>query len=235
MATFVFVSGAFHGGWCYDKIRPALESAGHDVLTPTLTGVGENAHLASLGVINLDTHIADIVALFRWHDLQDVILCGHSYGGMVITGVADQLADRISTLVYLDAALPKDGDSQFSLLPVVIAPFVANASEDGNLVKPLQAAQFGCAEEHHAWVDSRLTPHPIACFIQSIRLTGAYLSIAKRLLVYNTKDIGMPTPMPGWYEAERLTPGNHVYALDGGHDLMIDSATELAEILLEHA
>lgn len=234
MATFVFVPGAFHGGWCFDRMRPLLEQAGHAVFTPTLSGVGERAHLASLGNINLETHIEDVARLIEWHDLHDVVLCGHSYGGMVITGVAERMANRLTALAYIDAALPKDGDSQFSLLPVVVPVFIENsAAFGGSLVAPLQAHHFGCAPEHHEWVNARLTPHPLACFTQAIVLKDAHRAVPKRILVYNTSDIGMPTPMPQWYEALRGQPGDHVFALAGGHDLMIDSAEELATILLK--
>ncbi len=110
MANFVLVHGAWHGGWCYARVAKLLRAAGHDVYTPTLTGVGERAHLTGFPV-TLDTHIQDVVNVIEYEDLSDVILCGHSYGGMVITGVAAALGGRIRTLFYLDAFVPKDGES----------------------------------------------------------------------------------------------------------------------------
>jgi pimeloyl-ACP methyl ester carboxylesterase len=162
LTTYVFVPGAFHGGWSFDRVRPMLERAGHRMLSPTLSGVGERAHLAALGSIDLDTHIEDIVQLILWHGLKDIVLAGHSYGGMVITGVADRVADRIATLCYLDAAMPGNGDSLISLLPALVAP-VAAASEvhGGRLVDPPPAAAFGVGPVYREWVDARLTPHPI--------------------------------------------------------------------------
>jgi len=118
MATFVLVPGAFHGGWCYDLLRPHLEQAGHKVLTPTLSGVGERAHLAHQGLIDLETHILDIFNLIQHRDLRDVVLCGHSYGAFVTTGVADRVPDRIAALVYIDGMIPQDGDTLFSVLPI---------------------------------------------------------------------------------------------------------------------
>ena len=109
-ATFVLVHGAWSGGWCYHKVAARLRARGHDVFTPTLTGQGERSHLLS-GTINLSLHIEDILAVFRCENLSDVVLAGHSYGGMVITGVADRAADRIRALAYLDAFLPEDGQS----------------------------------------------------------------------------------------------------------------------------
>lgn len=236
MATFVFVPGAFHGGWSFDLIRKPLEGAGHQVLTPTLTGVGERAHLAALGKINLDTHIQDIVNLITWNELTDIVLAGHSYGGMVITGVADQIPDRIASLVFLDAMTPKDGDTVFSLLPALLEPFTqGSAVHGGAMVVPFPAAIFGVGPEYQAWVDSKLTSHPICCFTEAIRLTGAHEQVKRRILIYNSKDIGIPTPYEADYEALRDSDGCHVYALSAGHDLMIDGAADLAEILLRHA
>ena len=115
-ATYVLVHGAWHGSWCWKRVRKGLRDTGHQVFTPTLTGLGERSHLNSAAV-NLSTHIADVVNLLRWEDLSDVILCGHSYGGTVITGVADRIPERIRTLVYLDAFVPEDGECLFDLAP----------------------------------------------------------------------------------------------------------------------
>lgn len=235
MATFLFVHGAFHGGWCFDLVRPLLEGVGHTVLTPTLSGVGERSHLSSLGSINLETHILDIVNLIKWRDLQEIVLCGHSYGGNVITGVADQLPERIASLVYIDAMMPKHGDTVFSLLPMLASPFTElSAALGGVMVAPLPAAGFGVGLEYQDWVNSKLTPHPLSCFTQQIKLSGAYKKISRRILIYNSKDYGIETPIADWYEAERHTEGSRVFSLDGGHDLMVDSASELAEILLNN-
>src|SRR5258708_37093483 len=101
-ATYVLVHGGWHGSWCWKRVRKALQYAGHEVFTPSLTGVGERSHLNS-ATVNLSTHIADVVNLVRWEELSNVILCGHSYGGFVINGVPDQIPDQIRALVYLDA------------------------------------------------------------------------------------------------------------------------------------
>lgn len=124
MATFVLVHGGGHGGWCYRKVAGLLRAAGHAVFTPTLTGLAERSHLVSPAV-DLDTHITDVVNLLAWEDLQDIILVGHSYGGMVITGVADRAADRIAELVYLDAAHPLDGESLATVAPQQMEPTYA--------------------------------------------------------------------------------------------------------------
>lgn len=109
MATFVLVHGTWHGGWCWKKVTPLLRDAGHAVFAPTLTGLGARAHLLTVD-IGLDTHIEDIVNLLKYEDLHDVILVGHSYGGMVVAGAAQRLPDRLAHLVYLDAMFPMDDD-----------------------------------------------------------------------------------------------------------------------------
>lgn len=236
MATFLLIHGAFHGGWCFDKLRPLLEAGGHNVLTPTLSGLGERHHLAALGLINLDTHIADITNLIEWLDLDEIVLCGHSSGGMVITGVADRLAHRISKLCYLDAEMPEDGDSLVSLFPDLL-PLIAENSRalGGALVAPMPSEAFGVGAANQAWVDAKMTPTPIACCTQQITLSGAYQSISERILVYNTTPISIPTPMAGWYEPLRGRAGTHVYGIEGGHDFIIDNAAGAAQILLAHA
>ena len=110
MATYVLVHGAWHGGWCWQRVTPLLRAAGHEVLTPTLTGLGERSHLAN-SAIDLNTHIQDVVNVLEYEDLRKVILVGHSYGGMVITGVSERVPERLTHLVYLDAFVPRDGQS----------------------------------------------------------------------------------------------------------------------------
>ena len=116
MSTYVLIHGAWHGSWCWKRVRNALQAQGHQVFTPTLTGVAERSHLLS-PQINLQTHIDDVVNLIQWEELSDVVLCGHSYGGCVISGVADRIPDRIGALVYLDAFVLENGQSLHDTLP----------------------------------------------------------------------------------------------------------------------
>ena len=120
MATFVICHGAWSAAWAWKKVRPLLRAAGHEIFTPTYTGLGERAHQVSRS-INLETHIADVLAVLDCEDLRDVVLVGHSYGGMVATGVADRAAERIAKLIYLDAFVPDNGQSLFDLLPASAA------------------------------------------------------------------------------------------------------------------
>jgi pimeloyl-ACP methyl ester carboxylesterase len=120
-STYVLVHPAWHGGWCWKKVTPLLQAKGHDVYTPTLTGLGERSHLAHPDV-GLETHIQDILNVLKYEDLSDVILVGHSSSGVVITGVADRTPERIAHLVYLDAFVPENGQSMMDIVPRHIAP-----------------------------------------------------------------------------------------------------------------
>ena len=166
-ATFVLVHGAWLGGWLWKKVTPLLRAAGHEVFTPTLTGVGERSHLFSPEV-GLDTHIEDIVAVLEYEDLTDVTLVGHSYAGMVITGVAQRAAHRLAQLVYLDAFLPENGKALTDYLP---AP---PPSVDGR-VKPFDPrTDFGVDREADlAWMTPRLRDHPARAFSQPVESSRA--------------------------------------------------------------
>ena len=141
MATIVLVHGGGHGGWCFKPLARLLRDKGHDVYAPTLTGLGERAHLFRGGV-DLDCHVDDIVALLHYEDLRNVVLVGHSYGDMVITGAADRSTDRVGHLVYLDAMAPENGES----LVDVAGPFMAAARSDSRIVDGVEMCLFPGAE-----------------------------------------------------------------------------------------
>ena len=182
-ATFVLVHGAWHGGWCYARVAALLRARGHTVFTPTLTGQGERAHLLS-GSINLSTHIEDVLGVFRCERLSDVVLAGHSYGGMVITGVADRIAERIKALAYLDAFIPEDGQSLFDInIPANTQRFLDSAGASGGLSVPApSAAYFGVNAADAPTVDALATPHPIGCFTEKLKLSGAYRAVKQASL-----------------------------------------------------
>ncbi|MEM6663751.1 MAG: alpha/beta fold hydrolase [Pseudomonadota bacterium] len=166
MATFLLAHGAWNGGWAWRKLRPLMQAAGHDFWTPTYTGLGERAHLAHRG-IDLDTHIADIMGVIEAEELQDIVLVGHSYGGMVATAVADRARDRVQRLIYVDAFAPRDGDSVASLLPMMDIPD-PEAGPDW-LVDPAPLSpDFPDADV--AWSLRHRMPHPAGCFRQPVRL-----------------------------------------------------------------
>src|SRR5580700_4446867 len=128
--TFVLVHGAWHGGWCWQRVAERLRSGGHAVFTPTLTGLGERSHLLRAG-IDLKTHIADVVNVMKWEGLSDVVLCGHSYGGFVISGVAEQMAPAIRSIVFLDAFVPRNGENTLDLTGPAVQEGIRNALQRG--------------------------------------------------------------------------------------------------------
>jgi pimeloyl-ACP methyl ester carboxylesterase len=228
MTTYVLVHGGFQGGWSYKRVARLLREAGHDVYTPTLTGLGERSHLRQFP-INLETHICDVANTILWEELTDIVLVGHSYGGMVITGVADRLAERISSLVYLDAIVPTDGSTLFTIRPEYLTRFVAKlAAEGGLMVPPNPASAFDTATPGDwAWMDGKTTAHPFACFAQSIRLTGEELRVRRRIYIYAEGGI-----CDGMYDVFRGDAGAEVIGVKGsGHSIMIDQPQRLAEIL----
>jgi pimeloyl-ACP methyl ester carboxylesterase len=228
MGTYVLVHGGWQGGWSYGRVARLLRKLGHEVYTPTLTGLGERSHLAQTRV-NLDTHIADVANTLLWEDLSKVVLVGHSFGGVVISGVADRLPERIAVLVYLDALVPKTADTLFTLRPEYMTRFVGGiATADGLLVPPRPASLFDAVSpEDWAWMDSKTTPHPFACFAQSIHLTGRYTEVPRRIYVYAQGGI-----CDGMYEPYRERPGSQVIGVEhSGHSIMIDQPARVAEIL----
>lgn len=231
MATFVLVPGACHGSWCYEQVAAILRAAGHDVHTPSFSGVGERAHLASQA-INLSTHIRDVVALFERHDLREVVLCGHSYGGMVITGVAGQVGDRIRTLFYLDGCVPESGQSTFDLAgPERTLRMIEAAGATGTMMTAPSAEFFAVEPGNRARVDALSTPHPIACFIEKLQFTGREAEVTRRTFVLCAKyrsSVNYPT-----YEKVRRLEGWRALMLDCGHDAMVDAPDQLAALLAD--
>ncbi len=172
MTTFVLVHGAWHGGWSWQPVARRLAAAGHRVLTPTLTGLGERAHLLSRQT-GLATHVEDIAAVLRCEDLRDAVLVGHSYAGLVITGAAARERGRIARLVYYDAFVPDDGQSALDLLPPHIAAHFTQAARehgDGWLIPQRPLAALGVRdEEARAWLEPRLVPQPLATYADKLR------------------------------------------------------------------
>jgi pimeloyl-ACP methyl ester carboxylesterase len=171
MATFVVAHGAWSAGWAWKKMHPLLTLAGHRLVTPTYTGLGERAHLAHPD-IDLETHILDLSSVLRCEDLQEVVLVGHSYGGMVATGVADRAGDRIAQLVYLDAFAPRDGQSSFDLQTAERREEMrerARASGDGWRIAP-NPLPPDTTDADRVWAEARRVPQPIKTFEQKLRL-----------------------------------------------------------------
>ena len=230
-ATFVLVHGAWSGGWCYHKVAARLRAQGHRVFTPTLTGQGERTHLLT-GTVNLSLHIEDVLGVFHYEGLSGVVLAGHSYGGMVVTGVADRIAERIAALAYLDAFLPEDGQSLFDInIPANSQRFIANAGANGGLSVPSPpAAFFNVNAEDAARVDALATPFPLGCFTEKIKLTGAHKTIGRRAYVHGTV-LPRESPFKPFYERVKADPAWRAHALACGHHLMLDEPDQVTGIL----
>jgi pimeloyl-ACP methyl ester carboxylesterase len=232
----LLVHGAWHGGWSWRRVADRLRAAGHDVYTPTLTGLGERLHLARPET-NLTTHINDVAGVIEYEELEDFILVGHSYGGMVVTGVADKFHDRIKALVYLDAFIPENGQSLFSIMGSERAArmqAVARESGDGWKVKPLPASYYRIADpKDAAHVDRMGNPHPIHCFDEALNLTGGSAKIRHRIYI---RAIGhIDGPFEPFSKKTRNQPGWTYYEVPCGHDVMLDQPLALTGILLEVA
>ncbi len=232
MANFVLVHGGAHGGWCFQPLARVLRQKGHEVYTPTLTGLGERAHLFRADV-DLDRHVNDIVAVLHYEDLRDAVLVGHSYGGMVITGAADRSPDRVAHRVYLDAKEPRDGQS----LVDVSGPFMTAARQDSRVVDGVEMCLFPSDQtmpfygvvdpDTVAWMRERLTPHPWKCFEQPLRLTNpaalheipqSHISTAAFMPLRNLDRL-------------REKADGRVWDIDTGHDLMITEPHKVADLL----
>ena len=233
MTTFVLVHGAWHGGWCYKRVARLLRQAGHEVYTPTLTGLGERAHLMSRS-IDLGTHIQDIVGVIRCEELSDVVLCGHSYGGMVIAGVAEQIADTICSLVYLDAFVPENGKSLFDYLPAEqSAGMRADAAQNGEgyKVTPIPAAAFAVNAKDAAWVDAMCVKQPLATFEQKLILSGRQV----RRRTYVLAAGWGPSPFQQFGMRLKDDRSWQFVSMDCGHDVIVDQPQELADVLIAAA
>ena len=237
MATYVLVHGGGHGGWCYQRVARLLRSSGHEVYTPTLSGLGERSNLLSPD-IDLDLHVRDVVAVLHYEDLDDVILVGHSYGGMVITGAADRAADRIGRVVYLDAANPENGQSLVDVAgPIIESTRPLGAVVDGVelvlLPSPEAALFYGVTDpDDVAWMADRLTGHPWKCFEQPLRLTNqsAFAALPQYHIVCTST---LATRDPELMEKARAD--GRLWEIDTGHDLMITEPAAVTEALLQIA
>jgi pimeloyl-ACP methyl ester carboxylesterase len=230
MSTFVLVHGAWHGSWCWHRVRDALQDLGHRVFTPTLTGVGERSHLLSRSV-SLETHIDDVVNLLRWEALTDIVLCGHSYGGCVVTGVADRMPERIRSLVYLDAFVPANGQCLYDLLPedqLVLQQQLTKDVGEGWKVPPIPAAAFNVNLADRAWVDRQCTMQPAACFTEPLRLNNGALPAAK---IHYVLASGYTGSLFTRFHEQAQRSGWRCTELPGGHDLMLDCPELLTKLL----
>ncbi|MFT4085161.1 MAG: alpha/beta hydrolase family protein [Nocardioides sp.] len=225
MTTFILVPGAWHGSWCFEAVAPLLERAGHTVHALTLTGLGPEDDGATVASANLDTHARDVLSLMDRARIGGATLVGHSYAGMVISAAADRAGGRIARLVHLDAYVPRDGESCWSLTTEAYRKaFIEGAAETGYAVRPPFRAPHGG--------DPRRRAHPLASLIQSIRLTGAVDRVPRRDFVYCSgwED---DTPFAGLRARLHADPGWRVHDLPTAHNAMREAPGAVADLLLD--
>jgi len=238
MTSFVLVHGAWHGAWCWARVLPALRAAGHAVHAVTLTGVGERAHLLSRE-ITLQTHISDVVNRVTSEELDDVVLVGHSYGGLVITGAADSLlarqATRLKHLVYIDAVVPHSGESwaTHQTPEQVASRLAAAAAHPQGALPPPDAGLYGLTGADCSWVNRRQTPHPFGMYQQPLAFDAARLASVPRTFIDCT-DPAWPSIAP-MRRRVRSEAGWRVRELATGHDAMVSAPRPLTRLLLEVA
>ena len=232
MATFVLVHGSWHGGWCWREVVPLLRAAGHAVYTPTLTGLGARAHLLADSV-NLTTHIQDIVSLLFYEDLTAVVLVGHSYAGAVISGVAARTPERLASLIYVDAYLPREGQSLFDVLsPEEQQAGQAALATGTGLRPPVPPAVLGITDPTMAaWVAARLTPHPFRTYAEPLPAGSPASAALPRAFIHCTA--GPTTPRFAPFAQQARATGWTVRELATGHNAMLTAPQPLVELLLE--
>jgi pimeloyl-ACP methyl ester carboxylesterase len=185
--TFVLIHGAWMGGWYWRRVSDLLEKKGHKVFSPTLTGLGERSHLLSKD-INLDTHVTDIVNVIKWESLNDICFVAHSYAGFPASGALDQIGDRVSSIVWLDALKPENGDSVANMQPEARrAPLLAAVEKGEAGLKPPKAEFLLVNEKDRALVDEKATPHPTGTLVQPIKLSGGREKVAKKTYIRATR------------------------------------------------
>ena len=242
MANFVLVHGAWHGGWCWQRVSALLQQQGHRVHAVTLTGLGERAHLLS-PAITLDTHIDDVISAIEVEELHDVVLAVHSYAGMVGTAVADRIGKHLKHLVYVDAVIPKPGESWSSTQSAATQQQRLSAAQASTRFSfpPPDPEVFGLIDADHAWVKRRQTPHPGNTYQAPLSFDVKRVAAIARTFVNCTQ------PALGTIEPSRLRakdpkfwdgawlPNSKIVELKTGHDPMISEPAALAKILLDCA
>lgn len=235
-SPFLLVHGAWHGGWSWKKLRPLLERAGHAVHAPSLTGLGDRRHLAT-PEIGLDTHVRDIANIIELEDLHDLVLVGHSYAGMVITGVAALLPGRIGKLVYLDAFLPDDGKSLNDYVPAMVPGYQESVARDGGgwllpFRGALSLAALGITDPADiAWMQPRMGEQPYRTFTDRVRAPASTVARLDRVYVLSSR-------RPHYLAAADRARGLGFTIVDvpgAGHDVMVTQPAELADALLRLA
>ncbi|MBV8484428.1 MAG: alpha/beta hydrolase [Verrucomicrobia bacterium] len=232
--TFVLVHGAWHGGWCWRRVVAILRSAGHVVFAPTLTGFGERVHLTRPG-LTIEDSATDIGNVIAAEELNDVILVGHSFGGNIVSAVADLLSERLKHLVYIDTLLLKNGESGFSVLdPAIVAQRIelAEKTSGGLTIPPPPPEAFGVFDPANAeWLRRQLTPLPLNCYREPIHLEHPLGNGVKRTYIACTDPVyGPAVRTHDWVKSQNDW---RYLELSTGHDAMVTNPEGLAQMLVQ--
>jgi len=227
--TFLVAHGAWSAGWAWKKMHPLLTAAGHRLVTPTYTGLGERTHLADPSN-SLETHVQDILGVIHYEDLRNVVLIGHSYGGMVATGVADRAPDRISQLIYLDAFVPRDGQSLFDLVPPEGRDAMRRSVTEGDgwRVRP-NPTPPDTSDADIAWIADRRMAQSIQCFETPVRLVNGETKLP-RTYIYCTR-IAPADPFGPFARRAKTEPGWRYHEIDASHSPHVTAPEVLAALL----
>jgi pimeloyl-ACP methyl ester carboxylesterase len=227
-AIFLVCHGAWSAGWAWKKMHPLMAAAGHRLVTPSYTGLGEREHLANPS-IDLETHIQDILNVIKYEDLRDIVLIGHSYGGMVSTGVADRARDRIRQLIYLDAFVPKHGQSLLDLNEPARQRMEELAKDgDGWRVPPNPTPPDTPAADLE-WLTERRVDMPIKCFQMPLKLRGGELTLP-RSYIYATR-IAPADTFGQFAKRTKSEAGWHYYEIDASHSPHVTAPETLMALL----
>lgn len=239
-APILLIHGAWHGGWCWERVVPLLEAAGHVVHAPTLRGLDADFAGDPPGI---EDHVAEVIGLLDSEDLQGAVLVGHSWGGMVVSGVADKVAHRLRALVYLDAAVPRNGDDFAAQAPGQDAEALArrrmafkSMAADGAWLSPPPPQMVGVSDPADAaWLTPRLRPHPLRTWLEPVAIRAEVFDPIPKTYVLATNP---PSPMMGYpahAEHASATAGWTRRDIDCGHDMMVVAPARTAELILEAA
>jgi pimeloyl-ACP methyl ester carboxylesterase len=235
---FVLLHGGRHGGWCWGRVARLLRAAGHEVHTPTLTGLGDRAHLLSRD-IGLDTHVRDLVAVFEYEDITDAVLVGHSYGGMVVSGAMAKIWQRIRHVIYLDGHIPRTGESVLDMLgPLRAAQMSSTAAERGEgwYIPPTDAAHYGVTDPEDAgWLNQRLTAQPFKTYQDAVGNTERAWNHPATFVQCTTSSLE-PHVLERARQQNAVAPELFGYrVLEATHDAMVTAGPAVAELLLDVA
>jgi pimeloyl-ACP methyl ester carboxylesterase len=232
MSSFVFVHGAWHGGWSWRLVADRLAERGHEVHTPSLTGLGDRAHLGGPHVA-LETHLQDIVSLIQSHDLQQVVLVGHSYGGIIVRATADRLFERVSELIYVDALVPEDGESAATLVGEQIASDWQSRPRAANGTIPhSDVSRWGIVDRRqHAWVTARVCGHPLRTLFETVSLSDHRAAALPTTYVHCSGVDGERRPS---VYAQRVASYANARWVDlrAAHDVMLTHPDHIVELLV---